>query len=303
MSDLRLVHVEAPDLGPFVPGLRALEAAIPYPAGSEQFTIDHGPDYHPFFSGIGQSHFALAWSGDAVLGNVVGVRKQVACGVRLLEALYICDLKVAPTQRGRGLARRLLAYGLWRLLVSPKLRRARLLFGAAMRGQRGDVTRSARGATPLKLARPWARCDLYLVPPAALASLQPGSCPPPPPDDQGLDLSPQPTHQLPGLASTAGRKDLRLAPDGRPWPLVHLPLGPRAWRPSWGHYLRACGQALVDSGAPGPACFGLDQRLVDHRDWLASAGLTPTALFTVHGLDLTRSVRRARWIHLASSEI
>ena len=207
MNTVRMVHVEAADLGPFVPGLRDLEAAISYPAGPEQFTIDHGPDYHPFFSGIGESHFALASSGDAVLGNVVGVRKQVVCGVRRLEALYICDLKVAPTQRGRGLARRLLAYGLWRLLVSPKLRPARLLFGAAMRGQRGDVTRSARGATPLKLARPWARCDLYFVPPATLASLQPGSCPPPPPDDQGLDLSPHPTHERPGLASTAGRKD------------------------------------------------------------------------------------------------
>jgi hypothetical protein len=295
--------VLAGELAPYADALRALEAGISYPAGGSAFTIDHGAEYHPFFSAMGEAHFALACAGEHVLANVVGVRKQVSTGDRTIEAVYVCDLKVAASLRGQRLSRRLLAFGLWRLLATPELRRARLLYGAAMKGERGDVTRSARGLSPLRLARPWARCDLYFVPPSALAALDPRGCPPPPPPAEGLDLSPQPRHQPPGLVSTAGSKDLRLAPDGRPWTLVHLPLGPASWRPDLAHHLRECGRAMLEVGLAGPACFGLDQRLADHRQWLASAGLQPEALFTVRGLDLTGAARRSRWIHLAPSEI
>ena len=299
----RLHHLTAEGLSPFVSGLRALEGAMVYPAGEQSFTIDHGPAYHPFFSDMGAAHFVLASAQDAVVGNVVGVRKQVRGGGRSLPALYIGDLKVAASQRGRGLARRMLTFGLWRILATPELREVRLLFGAAMKGARGDVTRSARGASPLKLVRPWMRGVLYFAAPASLAALDPAACPPTPEPATGLDLSPDATGTPPGFTSTAGRKDLRLLPHGTPWPLVHLPRGPSSWRPSWGHYLRACGEALVKEGAPGPTCFGLDERLVAHRTWLAAQGLAPDAAYSVYGLDLTGAVRRATWIHLASSEI
>jgi hypothetical protein len=299
----RLLHLSADGLAPFSAGLRALEASIPYPAGDQSFTIDHGPSYHRFFSGMGAAHFVVASTPHEVVGNVVGVRKSVSAGGRPLPALYICDLKVAASQRGRGLARRMLAFGLWRIFVTSELRQARMLFGAAMVGARGDVTRSARGATPLRLTRPWMRGALYFAAPAALAAIDPAGCPSPPSAEVGLDLSPEASGADPGIASTAGSKDLRLSPHGHPWPLVHLPRGPSAWRPTWGHYLRACGQALVAAGSVGPACFGLDERLADHQAWLAGQGLAPGAAFNIHGLDLTGAVRRASWIHLASSEI
>ena len=56
-------------------------------------------------------------------------------------------------------------------------------------------------------------------------------------------------------------------------------------------------------GLAGPACFGLDERLADLIGWLGAAGLSPGALFTIHGLDLTGTIRRARFVHLATSEI
>jgi hypothetical protein len=302
VSKVALAHVTPDSLGPFAPGLCALEAGIEYPAGDKTFTIDHGPSYHPFFSAMGAAHFVVASAGPNVVGNVVGVRKELEVGGRPLSALYVCDLKVAAAHRGGGLARRMLAFGLWRLVSTPELRRVRVLYGAAMKGARGDVTRSARGASPLRLARPWARGAVYFVAPAALAGLEPRDCPELVPPG-GIDLSPGGATEPPGTASTAGRKDLRLLPNGVSWPLVHLPLGPHAWRPSFGHYLRACGEALSARGAAGPACFALDERLLGHTAWLAQAGISPGAMFTIHGLDLTRTIRRAPFIHLATSEI
>jgi hypothetical protein len=302
VSKVRLAHLTSESLAPFAAGLCALEADIRYPAGDQTFTIDHGPAYHPFFSAMGAAHFVVASAGSQVVGNVVGVCKQVQLDSRSVSALYICDLKVAAAQRGAGLARRMLTFGLWRLLRTPELRGVRLLYGAAMKGARGDVTRSARGASPLKLARPWARSWIYFAAPAALAALEPGGCPASTPPG-GIDLSRAVPTGPPGITSTAGRKDLRLLPDGISWPLLHLPLGPHAWHPSFGHYLRACGEALVARGAAGPACFALDQRLAAHNDWLARAGVSPGAACTIHGLDLTGAVRRAPFLHLATSEI
>ena len=50
--------------------------------------------------------------------------------------------------------------------------------------------------------------------------------------------------QGPDFCSTAGSKDLRLVSSGQPWPLIHLPLGPAAWRPSWGAWLQRCATQL-----------------------------------------------------------
>jgi GNAT superfamily N-acetyltransferase len=301
--DRRLRHVQAAELAPYVSGLRTLEAEIEYPAGDSMFTIDHGPEYTPFFTAMGDAHFVVALQDGAVVGNVAGVLKSVSYEGRSMEAVYVCDLKVSPALRGRGLARRMLAFGLLRLSVTRELRGARLLYGIAMQGSRGDVTRSARGLHPLRIARPWARCSLYFADPDALVRLQVGTCPPTPDERGGLVLSLEPCREHPGVVSTAQRKDLRISPAGRPWPLVHLPLGPGAWRPSFGHYLRACGRFLIEGALRGPACFCLDERLADHHAWLSAQGLEPGASLAVYGVDLTGASRRARWVHLASSEI
>jgi hypothetical protein len=301
MSRLRIVHVGADGLAPFAPGLAALEGAIRYPVGeTDAFTIDHGSRYAPFFTALGDAHFLVALDGDDVVGSAVGVVKNVRAGARDLAALYVCDLKVAPAQRGRGLARRLLTRGLGEIVRTPSLRRARLLYGAAMKGARGDVMRSATRWNPLRLGRPLARCAVYFAPPSALRALAAESCPPPP-AAAGLDLSPSSASDT--LCSTAGRKDLRLVSTGKPWPLVHIPAGPASWTPTWGHHLRRAGEALAARGAPGPACFAIDDRLADHVDWLARQGVQAEASFTVYGFSLGHLRRALGWVHLATSEV
>jgi len=299
-----LVHLQAPQLAPYQAGLAKLEADIRYPIadGADAFRIEHGERYGDFFAGLGDAHFLLALDGGRVVGTCAAVARWARCGPRRIRALYGADFKIAAAYRGGRLARRYLYRGLVDVF-RPSIRRQwpwRIAYVAAMRGARGDVMRSKRGLfNPMRLARPLARLAVYFADPAALEGL-PGSCPPPP-DDSGLDLSPDARQRADGTVTTAGTKDLRLESTGRPWPLVHLPLSPPAWRPTWGHYLSRAGATLVGSGAT--ACFAIDERLADHVAWLGSHGITPGATCTVYALTLPFTVGAVPWVHLATSEI
>lgn len=306
MSGLRFVVAEGAGVAPYAPGLRRLEESIRYPIadGADHFFIDHGEHYHPFFSTMGQAYFLLALRGDEVVGSVAGVVRGVRAAGREVRALYLCDLKVAAAERGRGLARRMLQKGLGELLRRPELRACRLVYGAAMRGAKGDVMRTARGLNPLRLGRTDARLALYFVPPARLAGLDVSRAPLPP-SSPGIELGPGPATpwEALGLCSTGGRKDLRLLSTGQPWPLVHLPLGPSAWTPSWGAWLRACGEALVARQPSVTACFAIDERLDEHVTWLAGEGIRPDTVCTVYSLALPLVRGDASWVHLPTSEI
>lgn len=310
---LRFVHVAAAEIGPYVPALRRLEQAITYPIadGADRFFIDHGADYHPFFTRLGEAHFVLALDEDAreerrgapearVIGALAGVLRRADRGGRSIASVYLCDLKLHADYRGRGVVPRLLRFALG-LVRQPRFQRWRLAYGAAMRGSRGDVMRSARGLSLLRLGSTLGQLTLYFAPPERLAALQPRTAPPPPDAAHGLDLSPDVAERLvaPGIESTAGRKDLRLVSTGQPWPLVHLPRSIAS--PDYAEYLVACGRALAPQG--GLACFAIDERLAAWNEWLQRGGLSPGAVCTVYGLRLVPPLYSARWVHLATSEI
>ncbi|WP_426754428.1 GNAT family N-acetyltransferase [Myxococcus sp. Y35] len=306
MNDVRFVVARPDTLGPYVERLRLLEQGILYPLGdgADHFFIDHGPAYHPFFSSMGEAYFLLALRGDELLGSVTGVARPVAHGTRTVDALYICDLKLARHVRGTGLSTRLLLEGLKQLFLIPPLRRTRFLYGAAMRGSRGDVMHTARGWNPLRMGRPASRLALYFVPPSRLATLEMRGAPPRP-QGHGLCLGPAPGRPLEGAGwcTTAGSKDLQLRSTGCPWPLVHLAAPPEHWTHGWGAYLRTCGEALTARGEAALACFSIDERLEDHVRWLREAGVAPDSVCTVYSLDLSFPVHRPAWVHLPSSEI
>lgn len=298
---MRLVHVTAGELEPWVPQLRALERGITYPIddGRDRFELSHGDAYHPFFSAMGEAHFVLALEKDTLLGCVAAVRKPVRVGEAVVPAAYLGDLKVTAAARGRGVPARLFFHALSVWARSPRLLAWRFAFGAAMRGARGDVMRAARGFTPMKLGAEVARLNVYFERPEVLARLRVDGAPPTL-RGPGLDLSPGESRDV---VSTAGTKDFVLASTGAPWPLVHLPRGPSGWGPSHASYLVRGGRALVEQGAPGPACFALDERLVAERAFLEGQGVRPGAVCTVYGFSTTRRTARAPWVHLATSEI
>ncbi|HEY3818952.1 MAG TPA: hypothetical protein VGL81_17400 [Polyangiaceae bacterium] len=305
---IRFLLVKPADLGPYVEGLRAIERATEYPVGdgADAFTIDHGDAYHPFFTTLGQDpRFLLGLDGDRVVGGAVGMYRDVRIRGRMVRACYGADWKLGHDYRGLGVARQMMTFGASLLFKDPTLRAWRYGYVAAMRGADGDVMRAVQGLHPGKLTRPAGTLAVYFVDPARLAALSLEGTPAPPEPDAGVDLSSVPTGpvEAPGIVSTAGAKDLRLKSTGEPWPLVHLPYGPSRWTPSWGAYLKACGESLVARRATSVACFAVDRRLGTHIDWLTSKGIAPGAACTVYALDLTLRARRAAWLHLATSEI
>ncbi|HEY2744577.1 MAG TPA: GNAT family N-acetyltransferase [Polyangia bacterium] len=301
---VRIEVVTADGLRPYLAQLQELEAEIKYPIGdgSDHFTIDHGPEYHAFFAGLGAPMFMIAVDGDELVGIFAGIERSARSAGAVVKTVYGADFKLAARVRGSGLSRRMIWKGFLMGMSPSFLRRWRVAYVTAMRGARGDVTRSVRGLNVGKLARPGARLSIYFIDPARLAALRVDGAPPPPPPS-GMDLSPEPASRAPGLASTAGTKDLRLHSTGAPWPLVHLPLGPSAWAPSHAAYLRRAGEAMLAEKLPGPACFALDDRLADHAGWLAAQNITPGAVCTVYTFGLPGAPKPSPWVHLATSEI
>ena len=305
---VRFLFLPAAEIGPYVEGLRAIERATEYPIsdGADAFTIDHGQDYTRFFTTLGSdARFVLALEGNRVVGGVAGIARNVRILGRMVPALYGADWKVASEWRGKRVSRQMMSWAFSLMVRQLGLVTWRYGYVAAMRGKRGDVMRATRGVHPARLTGRAATLAVYFAPPHKLAALPLGSAPTPPDPTVGIDLSFVTTGLLepPGLVSTAGRKDLRLRSTGKPWPLVHLPLGPTHWQPSWGHYLQGCGQALASLQPDSIACFAVDERLATHIDWLSSQGIERGASCTVYALDMTLRARRAAWLHLATSEI
>jgi hypothetical protein len=302
---LRFEMLSADEIGPLVPQLRALERLTTYPieGGADRFYIDHGDDYHPFFSCMGEALFLVVFRGERVIGVGAGVgRDAVGRGGRSIRVGYVADLKLLPEERGRGVARRFFFHSLRRLITTPRFWDAQLAFGAAMQDARGDVRRSFRGRLhPGRLGGEWAMLRLWFVPVARLRALDPGDDGPAPPAPDGLDLGC--VRARPIVETTTGRKDLRLESTGAPWPLFHLPRAPHEWGAGLGAMLRDAAAALPEGAI---ACFALDARLANAADWLASRGLhtdTRSAVVTMPlGIQGWRA-RRAPWVHLPTSEI
>ena len=297
---MKIAYLRADGLAPLQEGLRRLEADVRYPIadGADHFRIDHGARYAAFFERMGDAHFLVALDGDRVIGTFAGVGKWAEANGRRIKSVYGGDWKIAPDWRGGKLAQRYLWTGvaqIWR----PDVPRWRICYVAAMRGARGDVMRSASRWSLMKLGRPAARLAVYFTPRAHLLMMDPAGCPPMP--TGGLDLSPDAIHEPPGITSTAGCKDLVLESTGKPWPLWHLPLGPRAWTPSLAAYLRRSAEALPEATS---ACFAVDERATELIGWLRARNILPGATCTIYMFRLPLvSPRPEPWVHLATSEI
>jgi GNAT superfamily N-acetyltransferase len=299
---IRVFPVFARDLGPYEAQLRALERDIKYPIddGRDRFYIDHGEHYGEFFAALAPNKdpeaagFILAMDGDRVIGTFGGILRVARFGDREIPSLYLADYKLAREYRGRGVGAKIMR-ACMAMLQYPVIRKSRILYGAAMRGDRGDVMRSARGFNRvMHLARPTAELNVYFVPPDKLAALDLSHAPGPP-SGVGLDLSPLGTDET---VSTAGRKDLRLESTGQPWALVHLPIGPS--RVNFGEYLKRCGERLPGESK---ACFAVDPRLEDHVRWLAGQGIERGARCTIYAMRLPGARGAVDYVHLATSEI
>ncbi len=241
------------------------------------------------------------------VGAFAAVFKPANVKGRRLPGAYLGDFKLERRARGGQVARRVALRALVAAFLEPRFWKWRVGYFAAMRGEKGDVTRSMRGLHLGAINRPLAELNIYFESPDKLATLDCAGCPPSPSQLTGIDLSPdaQTFCNKAGWMSTAGRKDLRLVSAGRPWPLAHIPGGPASWTPTLAHTLKQAGESIQKEAPDHTACFSLDQRLSEHCKWLMAQGIAPGATCGVYGLALLRpgTIRKCGWVHLATSEI
>jgi hypothetical protein len=97
--------------------LKALEAHMHYPFGSDSFTIDHGQDYFAFFNRLGLAHFHLAMTQRSIVGCGAGIIRTFPSLNGKTRVWYLCDLKVHPGHRRQGIPNRLFRKNLpWNFL-------------------------------------------------------------------------------------------------------------------------------------------------------------------------------------------
>ena len=255
---------------------------------------------------MGEAQFLLALRGDDLLGSVTGVLRPVWHGTRKVDALYICDLKLAKHARGSGLSTKLLLQGLRAPLPHPPaapdsfpLRR-----GDARRPGRRDAHRPGLepAADGAGIQRADSRSTSYR--PHGWRRWIPGVRPRVP-WERGSAWGPRPPGRWKGRggAPRRGTRTFSGCPAGRPgrWFISAAP--PETWAHGWGEYLRTCGVELAALGGEALACFSIDERLEDHVHWLREVGIAPDSVCTVYSLDLSFPVRAPAWVHLPSSEI
>ena len=306
-SPIQIAILEREELAERQGALRALEQSITYALdaqGQRRFCIDHGPDYGEFFARRGHARFMVVSQEQQVVGTLAGCWHQASLGRRPVRALYLGDLKLAASHRGRGVARQMALYALGALYRERRLRGFELVYGAAMRGLQGDVTRSMKGLHPGRLLEPLAKLQLYFTSPDALLAMDLTMCPPSP-QGQGLELS-QEDDALWRVNSPC--KTLTLLPEREPWALIHLTQRPSRWpEGSLGESLKRAALGIAQAGLAGQLCFALDERLSAHQRWLRGQGLSPGAQCTIYGVWARREPpdgpRAHAWAHLAPCDI
>ncbi len=296
----KLKILEANEIQTYVKGLRALEASISYPisAGADSFQIDHGSEYHPFFSEMGKCKFMLFVDGSKVLGSLAGVWKDVSLGENKSVGFYFADLKLAPSVRGKGIPARMVRLAFLRWMFSKEYRGWNFIYFAAMQGVQGGVSRSFRGFHLGKITQPVARLLVFFIPVVDLLELPDGG--PASGQADGVRLSPNVTD---AVTWNTGKKDFVLASTGNPWKLAHLrPVG--SGGPRLGEELRSAGQEIQGIEPTALGCLAVDERLTSVIEWLNQHGIQTDTYCNLHSVSFFGpSLRIFPWVEISTSEI
>jgi len=293
--------VDAEGLAPYVDGLRALEQGISYPIadGADSFVIDHGNDYHPFFSEMGvKTGFLVVLDNEDVVGSAVGVWKPSQIQGKSYIGLYFADLKLLPQYRGRNISSKIFWYAIIRWPFVKDYQGWSFAFFAAMHGDKGDVKRSFRRFHLGRITRPAAELRVFFV--SSLLLLDLGVGPKMPNRTRGIELS---SPHLPLVKWNDGKKDFCLQSTGLPWKLAHVQIF-SSEEQSLGDRLNHAGMQIQEREPDALACFAIDVRLTGAIAWLAENKIVSDTLCTVYSVSFfAPSLRKADFIVLSTGDI
>ena len=166
--------IKPENIDEYVVDFRSLEKGIVYPLenGNGSFYIDHGSEYHPFFTQQGSKvRFVVIKDKNEIIGTAAGIWKTINMDGIGYNGLYAADLKIKKDFRGKKIFKKLM----WRLFLKwPIIKDYQgwdFCFFCTMLKNGIGVEKSFKGITPAKLVRHSGMIYIYMVEPEKINSL------------------------------------------------------------------------------------------------------------------------------------
>ncbi len=300
----RFLWVPGNKLEKYQKGLAELEEGFMYPLyGNQMFRISHGPCYSEFFERMGKSFFVLAEEMGAIVGVMAVVFKVIQVNNQAVKSAYLSDLKIREDYRGGLLSSKMY---LWAALRGLRMRdcwNTPFYYFISMKGEQGDVARSAKGLSLLKIFIPLGQLSIYFADPEQVRSLGKADLQEEIRDRAMLDLSPDlvgDSESRSAIVSLLGVKDLTFTDKCFPAKVAHLK-NTGLTGAAYVDFLREAGKATA--GTYDYLCFCLDVRQKALTEYLQSKDISPVGNAGVYGFSRTGLIKQTSVCRIGTYQI
>ena len=284
----------------YIRDFRALEKIIEYPLedGNGSFKINHGLNYHTFFTQQGfKTRFAVIKKDEKIIGTVAGIWKPIRINNKDYTGFYISDLKIDSNYRKKNILRKLLWYLLKRWPITPDYQGWDFNYYCTMLRKGKGVDISFKSFNPAKLPSYSATMNIYMVNPRDLLLLNLNSLP----DNEkskSINLSPL---RVENILWNNGIKDIVSTTDNSIMQLGHL--HPQILTKKFSSRFNEIISEIVYKDK-GLACFAVDNRETEKIKWLDSKGISTKTRCNIFSFSpFAPSLKKSDILYISTGEI
>ena len=284
----------------YIRDFKALEKKIEYPLedGNGSFKIDHGINYHTFFTQQGfKTRFAVIKKDEKIIGTVAGIWKPIRINNKDYTGFYISDLKIDSNYRKKNILRKLLWYLLKRWPITPDYQGWDFNYYCTMLRKGKGVDISFKSFNPAKLPSYLATMNIYMVNPRDLLLLNLNSLP----DNKkskSINLSPL---RVENVLWNNGIKDIVSTIDNSIMQLGHL--HPQIFTKKFSPVFNEIISEIVHKDK-GLACFAVDYRETEKIKWLDSKGISTKTRCKIFSFSpFAPSLKNSDILYISTGEI
>ena len=284
----------------YIRDFKTLEKKIEYPLedGNGSFKIDHGLNYHTFFTQQGfKTRFAVIKKDEKIIGTVAGIWKPIRINNKDYTGFYISDLKIDSNYRKKNILRKLLWYLLKRWPITPDYQGWDFNYYCTMLRKGKGVDISFKSFNPAKLPSYSATMNIYMVNPRDLLLLNLNSLP----DNEkskSINLSPL---RVENVLWNNGIKDIVSTIDNSIMQLGHL--HPQILTKKFSSVFNEIISEIVHKDK-GLACFAVDYRETEKIKWLDSKGISTKTRCNIFSFSpFAPSLKKSDILYISTGEI
>ena len=284
----------------YIRDFKTLEKKIEYPLedGNGSFKIDHGLNYHTFFTQQGfKTRFAVIKKDEKIIGTVAGIWKPIRINNKDYTGFYISDLKIDSNYRKKNILRNLLWYLLKRWPITPDYQGWDFNYYCTMLRKGKGVDISFKSFNPAKLPSYSATMNIYMVNPRDLLLLNLNSLP----DNEkskSINLSPL---RVENVLWNNGIKDIVSTTDNSIMQLGHL--HPQILTKKFSSGFNEIISEIVHKDK-GLACFAVDYRETEKIKWLDSKGISTKTRCNIFSFSpFAPSLKKSDILYISTGEI